>query len=173
MRPIALSMLLLSMAACGAQTVGPPPTTSLDAGLADGAGATPGLDSGASPDAADAGAGREDDADAGGSPATDSGAPSADAGALDAGPGATARQIVAGGGRLVDVRTAEEYAAGHIEGALNFPLANLSNHLAELEPKDRWVVVYCRSGGRSAQAAALLTREGFSRVFDLGPMSNW
>jgi rhodanese-related sulfurtransferase len=107
----------------------------------------------------------------------DAGTAAADAGAPDAGPatakGATARAIVADGGRLVDVRTESEYAAGHIEGARNIPLQVLPQRTAELEPKDDWVVVYCRSGSRSAQAAGILADGGFTHVFDLGPMTNW
>jgi phage shock protein E len=52
------------------------------------------------------------------------------------------------------------------------PVDDLDRRLPELEPKDRPVVVYCRSGRRSARAAAALRAAGF-RVADLGPMSRW
>lgn len=126
----------------------------------------------------------EDDAGTGGGggASPDAGVP-VDAGAPDAGPppdagpatsrGASARDLVADGGRLVDVRTESEFAAGHLAGARNIPLGTLAARASELEPKDEWVVVYCRSGSRSAQAAGLLADGGFARVFDLGAMSNW
>lgn len=116
-------------------------------------------------------------ADADGGTEADGGS-SADGGASDAGAaasqkGVVARAIVADGGRLVDVRSADEYEASHIEGARNLPLDELAGRLGELEPKHEWVVVYCRSGNRSAQAAATLRDGGFLQVFDLGPMTNW
>ena len=82
-------------------------------------------------------------------------------------------QLVATGARLLDVRTREEFAAGHLRGALNIPVVELGDRLAEVGPRDQPVVVYCASGVRSAHAADLLKRAGFARVYDLGPMSNW
>ncbi len=73
----------------------------------------------------------------------------------------------------MDVRTPAEFDAGCIAGARNIPLAELPSRLLELEPKQKWVVVYCRSGSRSAQAAGILLDGGYTNVFDLGAMSNW
>ena len=87
--------------------------------------------------------------------------------------GPEARKLVQAGARLVDVRTPGEFAAGHIPGAVNIPLQQLDSRLGELEPKDTAVVVYCRSGHRSGQAARLLKSNGFPAVHDLGPMSRW
>ena len=84
-----------------------------------------------------------------------------------------ARALVSGGALLLDVRTPGEYASGHIEGALNIPVQELAGRLGELKDKQRDIVVYCRSGGRSAQAKRLLSSEGFSSVHDLGAMSRW
>lgn len=84
-----------------------------------------------------------------------------------------ARRLVAGGALLVDVRTPEEFSARHIEGAVNIPLADLDRRMAELGPRDRAVVLYCRSGNRSHQAAERLESAGYSRVHDLGAMSRW
>ena len=86
---------------------------------------------------------------------------------------ADARQLVASGARLVDVRTPGEFAAGHIPGAVNIPVQQLDNRLAELQPKDAAIVVYCRSGSRSSSAARMLKNAGFAVVHDLGPMSRW
>lgn len=84
---------------------------------------------------------------------------------------AEAHQLVEQGATLVDVRTPEEFAAGHLDGARNLPLDALTARMAEL-PRDRAVVVYCRSGARSARAAAVLRSAGHD-VRDLGPMSAW
>jgi phage shock protein E len=86
--------------------------------------------------------------------------------------GSQARQLVDDGALLVDVRTTEEFAAGHIPGAVNIPVQSLEQRLDELGPTTRPVVVYCRSGRRSADAARTLTGAGYS-VHDLGAMSRW
>jgi phage shock protein E len=85
--------------------------------------------------------------------------------------GGEAHALVAAGGTLLDVRSAEEFAAGHLEGAVLVPVDELAGRLAEL-PRERPVVVYCRSGGRSARAAAILGEAGYG-VHDLGGMSSW
>ncbi|MCC6906041.1 MAG: rhodanese-like domain-containing protein [Anaerolineae bacterium] len=72
---------------------------------------------------------------------------------------------------LVDVRTPEEFASGHIAGAVNIPVEELSAHLSEF-PTDRPTVVYCRSGNRSATAASQLAASGYD-VYDLGGIIDW
>lgn len=74
---------------------------------------------------------------------------------------------------IIDVRTPEEYAAGHIEGAVNIDLSSESfgESIAALDMSDSYGV-YCRSGNRSAQAAARMTEAGFTDVRDLGAMSD-
>lgn len=84
-----------------------------------------------------------------------------------------ARQLVQAGARLVDVRTPAEFAAGHIAGAINIPVQQLDTRMRELEPKAGAVVLYCRSGQRSGNAARMLKSAGFAAVHDLGPMSRW
>jgi rhodanese-related sulfurtransferase len=86
---------------------------------------------------------------------------------------AQARQLVGDGALLIDVRTTEEYAAGHIAGALNFPVAELTERTAELAKKDKPIVLYCRSGARSARGKTRLERAGFTAVHNLGAMSRW
>lgn len=86
--------------------------------------------------------------------------------------GADAKALVQKGATLVDVRTPEEFAGGHIEGAVNIPIDELDARKGELK-KDADIVVYCRSGGRSARGKALLTAAGYAKVQDLGGMSNW
>ena len=87
--------------------------------------------------------------------------------------GAEARRLVEAGALLVDVRTTEEFAVGHIAGALNIPVQGLEKRMRELDPKDRPIVLYCRSGNRSARALRLLQEAGFSHVYDLGAQSRW
>ena len=85
----------------------------------------------------------------------------------------TARQLVSRGAVLVDVRTPREYHNGHIEGSINIPLGELSSRMDDVRELGEPLVVYCRSGSRSAMALGLLQREGVRHVYDLGAKSNW
>ncbi len=70
---------------------------------------------------------------------------------------------------VVDVREDREYADGHILNCLHIPLGRLRDRIGELEPhKERHVVVYCRSGHRSATACGTLRKSGFENVYNLG-----
>lgn len=168
----AILLVAMSWWACGPASQLPEPGSGggSEGGGAAGGGAGGGLASGGG---AGGGSGGGSGGAGGGTAAPDGGT-SADGGAGPAtAKGAAARAIVADGGRLVDVRTPTEFDAGHLDGARNLPLGDLPTRLTELEPKSEWVVVYCRSGARSAQAAGILVDAGFSQVFDLGPMSAW
>lgn len=76
---------------------------------------------------------------------------------------------------VLDVRTAAEYAEGHVPGARNIPHTELAARLAELEAsRTSDIVVYCRSGNRTAQALAVLKAAGFKRLFHLqGDYTRW
>jgi rhodanese-related sulfurtransferase len=77
--------------------------------------------------------------------------------------------------QLVDVRTPEEYAEGHLKNALNIPISfdNFESQL-EILDKNKPVLVYCRMGGRSAKAAAKLKELGFTTISDLdGGITSW
>ena len=75
------------------------------------------------------------------------------------------------GALLLDVRTEEEYAGGHIPGSRNVPLGTLGR--AELpEDPETPLFVYCLSGARSRQAASVLRRAGYAPVTDLGGICN-
>jgi len=77
--------------------------------------------------------------------------------------------------RVVDVREPEEYVGplGHLQNADLIPLATVSLALAEA-PRSQPILVVCRSGGRSARAAAQLVEFGFQRVYNLmGGMLAW
>jgi len=76
---------------------------------------------------------------------------------------------------VLDVRTEDEFAAGHIPGAVNVPHDQLAGRLDEL-PSDRSaeVVVHCQSGRRAIAAETILTNAGFTNVRDLsGHMAGW
>ena len=76
---------------------------------------------------------------------------------------------------VLDVRTPEEYAAGHLPGATNIPHDQLAARLGELSgARERDVVVYCRTGRRSAEALEILDKAGFKRLFHLkGDYTRW
>jgi phage shock protein E len=67
------------------------------------------------------------------------------------------------GAFLVDVRTPAEFAAGSVPGAINIPVDQVQNQLAQFKDKEN-IVVFCRSGGRSAQAMSILNQNGFNNV---------
>lgn len=78
--------------------------------------------------------------------------------------------------QLVDVRTAEEYAAGHIGNAVNFNVVQGDNFLEQIKTldKDKPVYLYCKAGGRSNRAAQLLKEMGFADIFDYsGGYNDW
>lgn len=91
----------------------------------------------------------------------------------DAEVGPEARRRVEAGATLVDVRTPEEFASGHLPGAVNLPVEELARRYGELGSPQTRLVVYCRSGARSGRAERLLKEQGFQDVFNLGPMSTW
>lgn len=76
---------------------------------------------------------------------------------------------------VLDVRTAAEYAEGHVPGAQNIPHTELAARIAELDgARARDIVVYCRSGTRAAQALTVLEGAGFKRLFHLqGDYTRW
>jgi rhodanese-related sulfurtransferase len=81
------------------------------------------------------------------------------------------------GAMVLDVRTPEEVATGRLPGARSIPLDRLATTLDAGEfpaTSDTPILVYCRTGRRSAQAAALLAERGYSRVYDLdGGITAW
>lgn len=76
---------------------------------------------------------------------------------------------------VLDVRENQEFAAGHVPNARHIPLGQLGSRLPELEKfKGRPVVVVCRSGARSGRACAVLRKNGFEQVYNLGGgMTAW
>ena len=75
---------------------------------------------------------------------------------------------------LVDVRTPEEYAAGHIPGAINLPNETIGTEPpAQLPDKAQTVLVYCRSGNRSKDAARKLAGQGYTGIVEIGGIRDW
>lgn len=74
---------------------------------------------------------------------------------------------------ILDVRTQSEYDDGHIEGAVLIPVQELADRLGDLS-KDDEILVYCRSGNRSATAVGIMEDHGFSKIFHMNQgMNGW
>ena len=74
---------------------------------------------------------------------------------------------------VLDVRTPQEYAEGHVPGAVNVPYDQLASRLADI-PKDKDVVLYCKSGRRAGIAAEVLAGQGYERLQHLeGDIVAW
>ncbi len=86
----------------------------------------------------------------------------------------TAKSLISKGAVLLDVRSAEEYAAGHLDGAINLDYTKVAQEIGKLVPdKDQAIVVYCSAAKRSAQAVNSLLRLGYTAVYNLGSMDNY
>jgi rhodanese-related sulfurtransferase len=74
---------------------------------------------------------------------------------------------------VLDTRSPEEYSTGHVPGAINVPYDQVAERLAEI-PRDKDVVLYCRSGRRAQIAAETLAENGYTRLLHLdGDMNAW
>lgn len=77
------------------------------------------------------------------------------------------------GVKLIDVRSGPEVAQGAIPGAIHIPLETIPTRAGDI-PTDEPVVIYCRSGNRSAQAVAFLQQQGFGNLYNLrGGIAAW
>jgi phage shock protein E len=85
---------------------------------------------------------------------------------------ALVRQKIADGALVLDVRTLEEYNAGHYPGATLIPVQVLNERIGELGAPDRAVVVYCRTGRRSEIARGILLKHGFTDVTNAGSLTD-
>ncbi len=75
---------------------------------------------------------------------------------------------------ILDVRTEEEFAEGHIPGAILIPHDAIADQAeATLANKDQLILVYCRSGNRSRQAAEALAELGYTNVVEFGGINDW
>jgi rhodanese-related sulfurtransferase len=74
---------------------------------------------------------------------------------------------------ILDVRTQEEYDAEHIRNSTLIPVQDLSKRLNEV-PRDRKILVYCRTGGRSTTASEILVNNGFTQIYNMkGGITEW
>ncbi len=77
------------------------------------------------------------------------------------------KKMIAEGAFLVDVRTASEFAQGHVKGSVNIPLDTITSKLAWFKGRKN-IIVFCLSGGRSRQAKLILEKNGISGVVNGG-----
>ena len=75
---------------------------------------------------------------------------------------------------ILDVRTQQEYAAGHIPGAIVIPNETIgTKEIPQLPDKDQLIMVYCRSGNRSKQASDKLVKLGYTNIVEFGGIIDW
>ncbi len=75
---------------------------------------------------------------------------------------------------ILDVRTQQEYAAGHIPGAIVIPNETIgTEEIAQLPDKEQLIMVYCRSGNRSKQASEKLAKLGYTNIVEFGGIIDW
>jgi phage shock protein E len=75
------------------------------------------------------------------------------------------------GALIIDVRTREEFNAGHVQNAVNLPVQLLERYYEQI-PQDKAIVVYCRTGSRSQMAAEFLGKKGW-KVYDVATQEEW
>lgn len=83
------------------------------------------------------------------------------------GPQVNYSELVANGAQIIDVRTRQEYAGGHIKGSVNIPLNELNANLKKIK-KDKPVITCCASGMRSSSAKGILKSNGYADVHNGG-----
>lgn len=83
------------------------------------------------------------------------------------GPAVDIKGLIDDGAFLVDVRTSGEFAEAHVKGSVNIPLDRIPGQLAKFKKK-KHIIVFCRSGARSAQAKHILEQNGFANVVNGG-----
>ena len=75
---------------------------------------------------------------------------------------------------ILDVRRPDEFAAGHIPGAINVPNEIIgTSEIPELPEKDQLIMVYCRSGRRSKEASEKLVKLGYTNIVEFGGINDW
>ena len=75
---------------------------------------------------------------------------------------------------ILDVRRPDEYAEGHIPGAINVPNEEIGTaEIAELPDKSQLILVYCRSGRRSKEASEKLVKLGYTNIVEFGGFLDW
>ncbi|PJZ47045.1 rhodanese-like domain-containing protein [Leptospira brenneri] len=82
------------------------------------------------------------------------------------------KEKIDAGALVVDVRTVAEFQSGHFPGAVNIPVDQVSKRLDEFGDKNKSIIVYCASGGRSGSAKSFLESVGYRDVTNAGGLSN-
>ena len=76
-------------------------------------------------------------------------------------------EILANGGKIIDVRTYGEFSSGHVNGSVNIPLQNLQNEVQDLDTDQPYILV-CASGNRSGSAKRMMENMGFTNIYNGG-----
>ena len=75
---------------------------------------------------------------------------------------------------IIDVRGKDEYEKGHIKDSILIPLDTLENTIEDIvKNKDSQILVYCRSGRRSAEASKIIKSLGYNNIYDFGGIIDW
>ena len=90
---------------------------------------------------------------------------------LGLGPKVDFVQLKKDGAIIIDVRSKDEFAGGHLKGSLNIPLQNLQSNLSKIK-KGKPVITCCATGMRSAQAKNILKSQGYDEVYNGGGWKN-
>ena len=80
-------------------------------------------------------------------------------------------ELLKNGAVIIDVRSKGEFDSGHIDGAINIPVDQLSNNLNKLKDKNKTIITCCASGMRSAAAKSMLKANGYTNVYNGGGWS--
>lgn len=78
------------------------------------------------------------------------------------------KNLVKEGAVILDVRSKDEFAGGHVKGAINIPLDTLTSNVSKLGGKDTYIITCCMSGGRSSMAKNILHAAGYDNVHNGG-----
>jgi phage shock protein E len=82
------------------------------------------------------------------------------------------KEKISKGARIIDVRTPEEFSEGHYKGAVNIPLSDIPARIKEFGDTSKPIIVYCRSGRRSAEAKKILIEKGYKDITDAGGLTD-
>ncbi len=85
---------------------------------------------------------------------------------------AVVKEWIDNGALIVDVRTPEEFAAGHYKNSINIPLGELESKIDLFGNKENHIVVYCRTGNRSGKAKDILEKNGYKNVINGGGLND-
>ena len=76
------------------------------------------------------------------------------------------------GATVIEVRSSWEYADGHVDGAVNIPLDEITQRVSEIQGMKAPYLLYCRSGNRSGMATSILQQSGVDQVFNGGGLAD-